>query len=123
MLNGVIEIIVFCFDMHAQVAFYRDVLGLSVTYPQSIDANETLYWVTFQTGACTLALHFTDTNERGADATKFVFGSDDVDAARAELTARGVKVSEIRAPAPGIRVFDGWDPEGNVFSVEAQRAG
>ena len=120
MLNGIIEIIVYCNDMHAQVEFYRDVLGLTVSYPsdQSDYSNE--YWVTFKTGACTLALHGGAEGRQGEDAAKFVFGTADLDDWRAKLGSAGIRVSPIREPAPGVRVFDGGDPEGNVFSVESR---
>ena len=120
MLSGIFEVIIYVQDMHAQVAFYRDVLGLGVTYPEGLDDYDDQYWVTFDTGACTLCLHGGGTGQQGADAAKYVFGTADVEAARAQLIERGVRVSEIRQPSPGVRVFDGRDPEGNVFSVESQ---
>jgi hypothetical protein len=42
--------------MDAQVAFYRDKLGLTVSYPDGLNDYTGEYWVTFATGACTLAL-------------------------------------------------------------------
>ncbi len=118
-LTGIIEIIVYCQDMESQVEFYRDVLGLEVSYPAGLTTYSDQYWVTFATGSCVLALHGGSSKNHGRDAAKFVFGTDDLDGARTELTRSGVRVSEIREPAPGVRVFDGWDPEGNVFSLEA----
>ena len=51
------EVILYVEDMHAQVRFYRDVLGLRHHHPQGIDDFSGEYWVTFDTGSCTLALH------------------------------------------------------------------
>lgn len=119
MFGELIEIIVYVEDMAAQVAFYRDVLGLQVTWPDVGNfADE--HWVTFATGAATLALHSGGERRQGVDAPKYVFGTGDVDQAREFLAAREIRVSEVRVPAPGVRVFDAWDPEGNVFSVEQQ---
>ena len=56
MFGELIEIIVYVEDMAAQVAFYRDVLGLRVTWPDVGDFSGE-HWVTFATGAATLALH------------------------------------------------------------------
>ena len=117
-LGGVIEVIIYVQDMEAQVAFYRDVLGFGVAYPVDGSVNE--WWMTLQTGACTLALHGGGDGDFGKSAPKFVFASHDLDSDRATLIARAVKVSEIREPAPGVRVFDAWDPEGNVFSLETR---
>ena len=106
--------------MGAQVEFYRDVLGLEIGYPRTQTDYTNEHWITFETGACVLALHGGSSKNQGPDAAKFVFGSTDIDRAQRCLKRHGVKVSEIREPAPGVRVFDGWDPEGNVFSIEAK---
>lgn len=119
-IDGLIEIIVYCESMAQQVAFYTDVLGLEVTYPADCDDYSDQHWVTFQTGACTLALHSGGERRFGTDAPKFVFGTDDVDACRVHLEERDVSVGEFREPAPGIRLFEARDPEGNVFTVEQQ---
>lgn len=121
MLNPIIEIIVYCADMQAQVEFYRDVLGLTVSFPNALDSYADEYWVTFDTGACTLALHGGGTQQQGPDAAKFVFGTDDLRAAHEMLVDHAVKVGPVREPASGVEVFDAWDPEGNVFSIESRR--
>lgn len=112
------ELILYVQDMDAQVRFYRDTLGLDIAYPAGLDSYADQFWVTFQTGACTLALHGGGEKEFGKDAPKFVFTTADVKGARTALQARGIPVSEIQSPAPGVEVFDAKDPEGNYFSVE-----
>ena len=114
------EIILYVQDMQAQVQFYRDVLGLDVTYPQDRDSYADEFWVTFATGACTLALHGGASGDRGKHAPKFVFDVDDVATARTDLIERGVTVGEVRSPAPGVEVADARDPEGNAFSIESR---
>jgi len=104
--------------MDAQVRFYRDRLGLNVSYPQGLQDYSQEYWVTLGTGECTLALHGGGKRRLGDDTLKIVFGVDEIEAARQELLAGGVQVGEIRQAAPGVLVCDGRDPEGNPFSIE-----
>ena len=118
MLKQISEIIIYVSDMDAQVRFYRDVLGLSISYPAGLDSYSQEFWVVFDTGLCKLALHGGGNKEFGKDAPKFVFDTDDVKAVQQYLTGQNVKVGEIREPAPGVEVFDAADPEGNYFSVE-----
>lgn len=118
-VNGLIEVILYVKDMGSQVAFYRDVMGLAVLYPTGLSEYDGEMWVTFNTGACTLALHGGGKGRLGADTPKIVFGVPDVEAARAQLHNKGVEMGEIRSAAPGVLVCDGVDPEGNIFSIES----
>ena len=108
-LRGVelVEVVVYTRDMSRATAFYRDTLGLEPDY-------ESEHWTTFRTGACTFALH---AGSEVPDPTSEVA---DVEAERARLAAGGVDVTEIREPAPGLRVFDARDPDGNRFSLESR---
>jgi predicted enzyme related to lactoylglutathione lyase len=113
------EVILYVQDMPSQVAFYRDQLGLSVRNPDSQEDYRTAYWVEFETGACSLALHGGGEKRTGQDAPKIVFRVHDIQAAREELRARGVVLGELRSPSPDVWVVDGVDPEGNKFSIES----
>jgi catechol 2,3-dioxygenase-like lactoylglutathione lyase family enzyme len=104
-----VEVVVYTQDMARATAFYRDTLGLEPTF-------ESEHWTTFRTGACTLALH------AGTEAPDPTFLVGDLDAARGQLGAAGVDVTEIREPAPGLKVFDARDPDGNRFSIESRAA-
>lgn len=117
--RGLIEVILYAQDMATQVAFYRDRLGLTVLYPTEVTDFANEYWVVLDTGACKLILHGGGNGKLGADTPKIVFGVDDIQAARATLVQRGVQLSEVRSPAPGVAVCDGVDSEGNPFSIEA----
>ncbi|MBK8900587.1 MAG: VOC family protein [Anaerolineaceae bacterium] len=121
--TGLIEIIMYVTDMAAQVRFYRDVMGLAVTYPADLESYADQYWVTLDAGGILLALHGGGHGRFGADTPKIVFGVDDIHAARAELVAQGVSLDEVRSAAPGVWVCDGRDPEGNPFSIESHEAG
>jgi len=117
-LGPLSEVIVYVRDMHTQVQFYRNVLGLDVTYPSGLEDYSSEYWVTFDTGECALALHGGGEGRLGDDAPKFVFGVSDIESVRSCFTDRGVKLGDVRSPAPGVSVCDGEDPEGNRFSIE-----
>lgn len=106
-----VEVIVYVRDMERAIGFYRDTLGLELEF-------ESPHWSTFRTGACTFALHATERRERGLGEPDPTFSVPDVDAEHERLAAAGVEVSEIREPVPGVRVFDGQDPERNRFSLE-----
>ena len=103
--------------------FYRDVLGLRVTHPRGIDDFSGEFWVTFDTGACTLALHGGGQKRFGQDSPKFVFLTDDLAASRALLASRGVAIGDPFSPAPGVGVCNARDPEGNPFSLESRTPG
>lgn len=105
------EVVVYVEDMARATAFYRDVLGLRPTY-------ESPYWTTFASGACTLALH-----AGGVAPPDPTFVVSDVDAVRDRLVGEGVEVTGIRDPAPGLRVFDLRDSEGNRLSIESRELG
>jgi predicted enzyme related to lactoylglutathione lyase len=117
-IKGLIEVILYVRDMAVQAAFYRDVLGLRVSAPGGVTDYSQQHWVTFDTGACLLALHMGGKGDLGKDAPKIVFQVDDILAGREQLALAGVKISPVRLAAPGIWVADGCDPEGNLFSIE-----
>ncbi len=117
------EVILYVRDMGAQVSFYRDLLGLEVKDPGSVEGWADVPWVELETGSCTLALHAGGQLRQGDDAPKIVFRVSDVTAARDALARRGVPMGEVRSPAPGVEVSDGVDPEGNRFSIESRSRG
>jgi catechol 2,3-dioxygenase-like lactoylglutathione lyase family enzyme len=108
-----VEVVLYVRDMQRAVDFYRDVLGLELAF-------ESEHWTTFRTGDCTLALHATTRREPGTGEPNPTFLVADADAERNRLVAAGVEVTEIREPAPGVKVFDVHDPDGNRFSIESK---
>ena len=117
-LREINELILYVRDMQAMVAFYRDTLGLTVAYPAGLADYADQHWVTFNTGACTLALHGGASGEKGREEPRFGFFVDDIQAARSELLSRAVNCGEVRNAAPGIYVCDCRDIEGNGFFLE-----
>jgi len=120
LVGELMEVILYVEDMDAQVSFYRDLLGLEVKEPDSVEDWTDVHWVELETGTCTLALHAGGQRRHGDDAPKLVFRVSDVPGTRDELARRGVSMGEVRSPAPGVQVSDGVDPEGNRFSIESR---
>ncbi len=115
------KVILYVRDMDAQVRFYRDALGLAVLEPAGRESYAGESWVALDAGSLVLALHVGGRGRIGEDAPKLAFSVADVTSARAALAARGVAMGEIRDAAPGVRVCDCADPEGNRFSLDERR--
>lgn len=119
-VGELLEVIIYVEDMNAQVAFYREKMGLKVKHPKQTEDFSEEFWVELDCGHCSLALHAGGKRRFGADAPKYVFRVDDILAERQSLIDKGVQLGEIRSPTPGVWVCDGEDPEGNKFSIESQ---
>lgn len=119
MIKGLIEVIIYVENMDAQVSFYRDILDLELSYPKDLPDYSDEMWVTFNTGACVLALHGGGKKRIGQDAPRIVFEVDDINAVRSILLEKKVGLGDVRPAAPGVYVCDGMDPEGNSFSIES----
>lgn len=118
-IGEIMEVILYVEDMNLQVSFYRDILGFKIITPQKTSDYSKEFWVEFDTGSCSLALHAGGKRRFGVDAPKFVFQVSDILAARQSLIDQEVEMGEIRSAAPGIWVCDGLDPEGNKFSLDS----
>lgn len=115
--DTVSEIILYVEEMGRMTEFYGEVLGLDLVAGAPAHG-----FVKYDTGECALCLHAGRDGDVGEYAPKVVFSVDDLDAAGAHLADHGVDLGEERTPAPGKRVRDGRDPEGNAFSIEATAA-
>jgi lactoylglutathione lyase len=120
MFSKVDYIMVNVSDMSRSVAFYRDILGLSLKF-------ESPGWSEFQTGATTLALHLTGARVSGegrepaqpaAGTCSIGFSVEDLAATHRELAARGAAF--VLAPTEqadeGIRLAVCVDPDGLAIS-------
>ena len=118
-LNELSEVVLHVRDLPAQLAFYRDLLGL----PVKSAAGLPLARAELNTGACTLVLDASLTPGPAANRTRFIFRVPDLRAARQDLIARGVRMGPIYEPAPDWQACDGSDPEGNLFSLQSSANG
>jgi lactoylglutathione lyase len=104
-------------DMGRSVAFYRDVLGVSLKF-------ESPGWSEFETGATTLALHAA-ARAAGNAATgpaagtcSLGFSVPDLDSTYTELSGRGARfvMPPTEQPNEGIRLAVCLDPDGLAIS-------
>jgi len=98
-------------DLQAEVAFYRDVLGLRV-----IDDSADPHRIDLDGGGCILELHDGGFTRDWNDAPRLVFHADDVAAIREQLIEQGAKLGTLKSFGP-LHVVDGHDPEGNLFQI------
>ena len=96
-------------DMDASVAFYGDVVGLTLVRR---DGNE---WAEFDAGPVRLALHGSETPVASGTA---VFRVEDLDQARWTLEERGATFDEYVGEVEGRARFATFrDPDGNPVQI------
>ena len=116
-IKSVLQNIIYVEDMQKMITFYRDVLQLPLNYPHKEDySNE--FWVEFQAGSITIALHAGGKSGKKPSAPKIVFEVDDIEAEHSRLLTAGVDIRSIENVALGVRSADGFDSEGNYFSID-----
>ena len=104
-------------NVPASVAFYRDRLGLTVTYPFGDEPlNE--HWATLGAEGASLALHGGGPGLTGNLAPEIVFTTSDIEASRAHVMSKGVEMSEITEPHPDTTLCHGKDIDGNTFFLK-----
>ena len=96
-------------DMDRAVAFYRDVLGLTLRF-QSPD------WSEFATGETTLALHLASAAHQAGSA-ELGFGVEDMEVFHREKAAAGVVFTRPPRSEHGIKLANFLDSEGAEVSV------
>jgi catechol 2,3-dioxygenase-like lactoylglutathione lyase family enzyme len=117
-IQGLTKVILYIQDMNKQVRFYRDVLDLTVKYPAGLDSYSNEPWVELETGECILVLYVRREKRLGEDRPKLAFRVNDIEAAHKTLTERGALLSDIASRSLGLKIADGFDPEGNPFAIE-----
>lgn len=97
-------------DLKRMKRFYRDLLGLKVTY-------ENPHFVSLQGRGASIALHDETRSHAAGDNWFMEFLVEDLDAVVADLARRGVSVDPIRKERFG-RITAFRDPEGNEIGLE-----
>jgi catechol 2,3-dioxygenase-like lactoylglutathione lyase family enzyme len=106
-------------DMAKAKAFYAEQLGFRVTKDFGQGAQ---HWVTLELpgGGPTLSLSTLHGNMKPG-TMRLYLATSDIDAARDEFEAKGVKVSDVQddlyGPGSGVKWFDLRDPDDNVWQV------
>jgi predicted enzyme related to lactoylglutathione lyase len=117
MATELYQVIIVARDMDRMVRFYRDVIGLEVTYPAPDADFSGENWVTLSAGSCTLAIHGGG-EIKGSGAAILSFRVDDLDYTYWDLKKRGVEIEEPRKVSDDVRAAHLRDPEGNRVSLE-----
>ncbi|MEA3327207.1 MAG: VOC family protein [Chloroflexota bacterium] len=112
------EVILYVQDMNSEVRFYRDVLGLSIRYPQGLADYSVEMWVEFILGDTILALHG-GAETQPDDLHEIVFWVDDVVQAREAIIAAGYDLNEIRTLEDDTSIAQGLDPAGHRYAIRA----
>lgn len=112
------QLIVYVNDIQNMVNFYKDVIGLIISYPHVDDYSDQTY-VSFGTGTATFALHTgKESSDTPVDAPKYNFEVENIQIVRETLIQKGVNMTEIRNATPTKLICSGRDPEGNGFHIE-----
>ncbi len=116
--------IVFVSDMKRSVAFYRDVLGMSLKFESPI-------WTEFATEGATLALHKSEGSNPDDDHTQPEpagrcrpgLSVPNLDEFHKKMVEKGVSCIEEPEERFGARIAQYVDPDGLVISVSEERRG
>ncbi|GCE40583.1 lyase [Rhodococcus wratislaviensis] len=104
-------------DVDRAKAFYANQVGFVVDHDHRVDENVRFVQLTPPGSACSIAVGegLVDTPPGSVHGLQIVI--DDADAAHAELSSRGVPVSEVQDLAWGRFVYFA-DPDGNEWALQ-----
>lgn len=111
--NGTITLSSSVKDLDASIAWFRDILGFEEVFKVA-EAG----WAEVSTPAegVSIGLDQTDADVEGSGGSVPVFGVVDIDAARAELEAKGVEFAGDTVELPGmVKLATFFDPDGNRY--------
>ena len=111
------QVILMANDVGRLVEFYRDIVGLKVTYPKDSTDLGSEEWITLDAGGTTLAIHGGG-EVQGSGSVQLSLRIDDVNAIYTSLKARGVDIDEPHGVGPSVVSAKARDPEGNVLSFD-----
>ena len=105
-------------DVDRAIAFYTEKAGFNLDHDHAVSDEIRFVQVTPPGSACSFAIGngLTEMPPGSVDGLQLVV--DDIEAAHADLSARGVEVSEIQDFPWGRFVFFS-DPDGNRWAVQA----
>ena len=103
-------------DMDRAVAFYRDALGLSLSFQDGAK------WAQLKAGDVNFSLSSPEEAAPGAAGAVVIFEVDDLAASRAQIAAAGAEVLGERDMGSHGKALTFRDPDGNLVQL-FQRAG
>ena len=105
-------------DLARAARFYRETLGLK----QEVYSEES-QWAEFDCGNVTLSLHGGIKLQDGAAGGRIALAVEDVQAAYAELKAKGVRMVGEPVDYGVCRVVEALDPDGNIVILHHRADG
>ncbi|GLV55356.1 glyoxalase/bleomycin resistance/dioxygenase family protein [Dictyobacter sp. S3.2.2.5] len=123
MINRIVATVVFVRDLATSMAFYRDTLGLKMTFSDAVSATfqlGDLYFLLLDVSSAAelIGVNVSELKADGGPRGLFAAGVEDVDAAYEAFKARGVTF--LKPPIDqhwGLRTAHFADPEGNVWEI------
>ncbi len=109
------QIILYVKNMESSLEFYRNGLGLELTYPNDGSFNE--HWMTLGAAGTSIALHGGSDGDIGKHAPGLSFVVTDLDAVLNELRTKGLSFSDPINPHPGVVFSTGIDPDGHAITL------
>jgi catechol 2,3-dioxygenase-like lactoylglutathione lyase family enzyme len=101
-------------DLDRSIAWYRDTLGFELIYRMEEEA-----WCELGTGVERVSLGLSQVEEAGGKGgATLTFGVEDIEAAKGELDARGVRQDGPIRDIPGlVRLLTFYDPDDNALML------
>ena len=116
------QVILLAWDVQRMAEFYRDMVGLKMTYPEPGSSLEDQNWIEFDAGSIKLAIHGGG-DIRGSGSVLLSIKVEDLDFVYWDLKKRGVDIQKPREVWEGTRAAKARDPEGNAISFEQVSGG
>ncbi len=120
-VSGLLEVILYVQDMQKMVHFYRDILGFPLRDLAGEADFSQHFWVEFETGACTIALHGGSEGRVGQDAPRIVFRVADVETARKALVEKALIWAITGLPLPASKSARGKTRKAILFRLNRAR--
>lgn len=112
------EVILYVTDMASSVRFWNDQVGLEIiSHPESHESWIDEHWVVLDAGGFNLCLHPGGIFVAESHSA-FSLLVDDLEAALAGLSERGINHSGVLNPHPGVVFAELRDPDGHLFFVK-----
>lgn len=111
MITGA-QIILYVADMERSRRFYEENIGLPLT------STPSPYWVTFDCGGTSLALHPQDSGNEPLRSTAIALFTQDLEESRLIFNSRGANFGEIVEPHPGVKFCSTQDPDGTTIFLK-----
>lgn len=102
--------------MADSVHFYRNILGLQVTYPDD-QVLDDQFWVTLEAAGTSIALHSGRSQTLAGEPPAISFSVENLLETHQSLNKKGANLSPIENPHPGVHLCTTKDPDGHSITI------